>query len=98
LTDETTGLATQFGQQVGTAIEGNGENSTYDGLLALWDANNGTATTTNQLGVVEGWGDETYWTSTESSNGHATVAMYDGSVFNTSDDDTTTNYVAWQVM
>lgn len=46
-----------------------GSNVAYDDFVALWDAFNGTATTTTSLGVPTNWAAE-YLTATQSSNGH----------------------------
>ncbi|OHC66263.1 MAG: hypothetical protein A2040_09215 [Rhodocyclales bacterium GWA2_65_19] len=68
------------GYRPGTAIDNIplGEtNPTYDDLLAIWDAHNGTGTT----GLPSGWQHEYYWSATPSASGHASVHLYLGYVY-----------------
>jgi hypothetical protein len=71
-------------------------NTTYDDLLAIWDAKNGTGTGTGAFGVPAGWGDFYYWSATPSASGHASVGLGNGYVR----DGTALNdgYVAFQVL
>jgi hypothetical protein len=62
--------------QNGTAIDNNpvGENNvTYDDLLAIWDAYNGSGTGTSTNGTPPGWQASWYWSATPASYGHANV-------------------------
>ena len=73
--------ATTFGRAVGTDIDNNptGEaNPTYDDLLAIWDANNGSGIGS---GVPSGW-DRTrsYASATPTALGHAFVDLNGGDV------------------
>ena len=74
----------------------NGTTSTYNDLLAIWDAYNGTTTGTNVSGTPSGWGAAGYWSATTSTSGHAGVYLNNGYV---SDDvGTDSRYVALQVL
>ncbi|OHC70527.1 MAG: hypothetical protein A3H93_04320 [Rhodocyclales bacterium RIFCSPLOWO2_02_FULL_63_24] len=80
------------GYRPGTAIDNIplGEtNPTYDDLLAIWDAHNGTGTT----GLPSGWQHEYYWSATPSASGHASVHLYLGYVY----DYPVTHYAAYSV-
>jgi hypothetical protein len=83
----------------GTAIDNNptGEiNPTYDGLLAVWDAFNGTGTGTLLPGIVPAWFYGEYWTATAAATGHGTVNL-DGKVREWIDQNAYSN-VALQVL
>ena len=87
------------GTAIGNATPSLGDssvNSTYDGLLAIWDGYNGTGTGTNINGTPTGWRSGNYWSATPSTNGHAGVDLYVGIVFDTFD--TVGLYVALQVL
>ena len=82
----------------GTSI-GAGSNSTnnsYDDLLAIWDAFNGTGTQTNISGTPTGWQSNYYWSASSSNLGHALVGLSTGYVWNYPD--TNNYYVAVQVL
>ena len=74
----------------------NGTTSTYNDLLAIWDAYNGTGTETSINGTPTGWNAGTYWSATPSASGHAYVDLYDGYVHDSNDN--STHYVALQVL
>ena len=74
----------------------NGTTSSYNELLAIWDAYNGTGTGTNINGTPSGWQAYGYWSATPSASGHAYVYLYYGFVLD--DYDTVNNYVALQVL
>jgi hypothetical protein len=71
----------------GTSNSGQGivENTTYDDMLALWDAFNGTGTGANTNGPVPGWGNGHYWTATPSAagDGYAAVGTNSGATYGT---------------
>ena len=93
------GLANDFFWQSSTAIDNNpvGEvNPTYDGLLAIWDAHNGSGTGTGVGGVPSGWAYSNYWSATPSSLGHAKVDLNLGYVYDNYDNHP--GYVALQVL
>jgi len=82
----------------GTAVNSPTQNnSTYDDLLAIWDAHNGNGTGTNLSGLPSGWGFSHYWSATPSASGHAAVALYSGYVSGYGDD-LSNSYVAFQVL
>ena len=84
------------------ALGSNDVNSTYDDLLAVWDAYNGTGTETNITGLPTGWNTRQYWTATPSSDGHAGVGLEaatgrnGGYVYNNLDN--SSHYVVLQVL
>ena len=90
--------------QPGTTVgSGSVENSTYDDLLAIWDAYNGTGTGTGTDGTPSGWqSDDGFWSATPSvsgvplSSGHAVVDLDEGDVDHIHDNYVT--YVALQVL
>ncbi len=93
--------AYQPGTAVGSATvtAGNGSNAvnaTYDGLLAVWDAYNGTGTGTGATGTPSGWQTSYYWSATSSASGHAGVYLGNGGVNDHLDG--TDRYVALQVL
>ncbi|TAN50154.1 MAG: cadherin repeat domain-containing protein [Methylococcaceae bacterium] len=92
--------AFQPGTPVGNgATPSNGStatNSTYDDLLAIWDAYNGTMGGTNSNGTPSGWSLTNYWSATPSASGHANVFLYDGYVNDTLDN--SSYYVALEVL
>lgn len=69
----------------GTAIDNRpiGEiNPTYDDLLAIWDAYNGSSTGKRIEGVPEGWHDgDGYWAATPTATDHAAIDLGDGYVW-----------------
>jgi hypothetical protein len=67
--------------QEGTAASGSGtlNNSHFDELLAIWDAFNGTSTSTNIAGMPIGWVNGNYWSATASANGRVNVGLFNGS-------------------
>jgi hypothetical protein len=84
------------GYMPGTDVSGGGVNPTYDGLLAIWDAYNGSGTATGVAGVPTGWNGNIYWSATPSPSGHASVRLYDGYVSDRSD--SINFYAAYQVL
>ncbi len=89
----------QPGTAVGSATAANGSNAvnaTYDDLLAVWDAYNGTGAGVSFAdGTPSGWLANHYWSATPSASGHAYVALTFGGVF---DVNAYVNYVALQVL
>ena len=85
--------AYQNGTAVGSVLSAN--NSTYNDLLAVWDAYNGTGTGFNINGIPSGWWPTSYSSATPTSSGHAAVELT-GGVFN--DADSLRCYVALQVL
>jgi hypothetical protein len=89
----------QPGTAVGSASAANGSNAvnaTYDDLLAVWDAYNGTGTGTGATGTPSGWQASSYWSATSSASGHAGVYLDFGGVLDYYD--SLTSYVALQVL
>jgi serralysin len=86
--------------QQGTGISLNSTNTTYDDLLAIWDAYNGNAGTSSSSskfnGTPAGWQPYSYWSATPSTQGHATTELSSGGVFNSLD--TQNWFVALQVL
>jgi len=74
----------------------NGTASTYDDLLAIWDAYNGVSTGTNIDGTPSGWRANGYWSATPSSDGHASVGLNAGFVLDNYDG--FNSFVALQVL
>jgi hypothetical protein len=71
-------------------------NTTYDDLLAIWDAKNGATTDYFLNGTPSAWQADDYWSATPMGTGHAFVHQPRGSVFDGSDD--RNYYVALQVL
>ncbi|MBY4677651.1 DUF4214 domain-containing protein [Marinobacterium arenosum] len=86
----------------GTAVGNNpaGEpNGTYDGLLAIWDAYNGTGTGFDLNGTPSGWNPfSVYWSATPSNSGHAGIYMEYGFVQDYEDSYPNTLYVALELV
>ncbi len=85
--------------QNGTLYSNDGDpaTSTFNELLAIWDAYNGTGTGTSFNGTPAGWQADSYWSATPSASGHADVYLHDdGFVFDIDDFDV--SYVALQVL
>ena len=61
-------------------VSTNGSTSSFDELLAIWDAYNGTGTGTDISGTPTGWRASDYWSATPSASGHAYVLLYRGYV------------------
>jgi hypothetical protein len=70
--------------------------NTYDDLLAIWDAYNGTSTGTGISGTPGGWASGQYWTATPHSATHTVVNLGSGNT--TIYNDTQSYYVALQVL
>jgi hypothetical protein len=93
--------AFQPGTAVGSTTTANGSdavNATYNDLLAVWDAYNGTGTGTGLSSnlLPLGWREDNYWSATASDAGHAFVNLRFGYVLNINDSSVT--YVALQVL
>ena len=89
----------QPGTPIGSTTASNGSNvnnPTYNDLLAVWDAYNGTSISTNSAGTPPNWFASDYWTATPSTSGHATLSINSGFVGNMAD--TGNRYVALQVL
>jgi hypothetical protein len=82
----------------GTSVSGNTttDNPTYDGMLAIWDSENGTSTDSGTEGVPGEWAYNRYWSATPSVTGHAVVDLRTGNVLDGGD--TLDLYVALQVL
>ena len=92
------GKATPTGDgKAGTAVSNTTtDNPTYNDVLAIWDAHNGSGTGTNTSGTPAGWQASNYLSATPSASGHAYVSLNNG-VVNTGTDNFTAN-VALQVL
>jgi hypothetical protein len=63
----------------GTAVNGGAvNNATYDDLLAIWDAHNGSGTGTGGAGTPAGWSNGFLWSATPTASGHAFVTNTGG--------------------
>jgi len=86
---------------LGTAVGGspaesgsNASNSTYNDLLAIWDAYNGTSTTqTGTYGVPSDWSWWSYASATPSTSGHAYVTLGNGVVYDGVDNPSSSGFV-----
>ena len=74
----------------------NGTTSSFNDLLAVWDAYNGSGTIPAINGTPAGWQAGFYWSATPSASGHAHVSLYTGSVLDYYD--SSYGYVALQVL
>jgi hypothetical protein len=90
---------TSTGFLPGTSASGTGtvDNPTYNDMLAIWDALNGTATGTNIAGLPPGWVSSNYSSATTTPSGHAYFALANGNV-STIIDSSSNAYVALQVL
>ncbi|MGI9213571.1 MAG: Calx-beta domain-containing protein [Methylococcaceae bacterium] len=85
--DGRTGISSYYYAN-GTAVGGSPAsvgstaiNPTYDDLLAIWDAYNGTGSGRSNYGTPPGWDDyRDYWSATPSASGHAGVNLVYGYV------------------
>jgi hypothetical protein len=84
--------------QNGTAATGQGSanNSSFDELLAIWDAYNGTGNSANTSGTPIGWLASAYWSATTSGNGHVGITYSVGFVNDYVE--STNTYTALQVV
>jgi hypothetical protein len=88
-----TALGSTLDRTIGTAAS----NLDYDGLLAIWDAYNGTNTAAETVGMPSGWQDGYYWAADLQSTGnHFKVGL--GSGYVTYGTDTANHYVAFQLL
>jgi hypothetical protein len=89
----------------GILMPGTAANTTYSGLLGIWDSQNASGTTNDGIGtdgtvsygVPSGWPNMIFWSATPTATGeHAAMYLSNGQVYTT----TTTNwaYVALQVL
>jgi hypothetical protein len=77
----------------------NGTTSTYDGLLAVWDAYNGTSTSTTGNGTPPGWINGPYLSATPVSTVDTHFIFQPGNgTFSSGSSDTTLAYVALVVL
>jgi hypothetical protein len=83
------------GYQSGTAVSGPGVNDTYDDLLAIWDAYNGSGTGTGGSGVPADWAGNGYWSATPDGSGHASLILGNSDV---GSNNIGTGYVALEVV
>ncbi len=63
----------------------NGTTSSFNELLAIWDAYNGTGTERFANGTPTGWRAAGYWSATPSASGHGVVNLNNGYVVASSD-------------
>ena len=77
-------------------VSTNGTTGTFNELLAIWDAYNGTGTGIFVDGTPSGWQADVYWSATPSASGHAYVDLSVGDVYDYID--AYTLYVALQVL
>jgi hypothetical protein len=92
--------ASTVGYRPGTAVNsGAGNNPTYDDILAIWDAHNGSGTGTGGIGAPTGWDVlYGYWSATPSPSQNRTfINLLSGSVGRTADSEYT-SYVALEVL
>ncbi|MCE2681180.1 MAG: cadherin repeat domain-containing protein, partial [Burkholderiales bacterium] len=79
---DANGKSASTTSRAGTAVaDGTTENGTYDDLLAIWDAFNGSGTTTNASGIPSGWlgGDVFYQSATNASaDSHQRINLNSG--------------------
>ena len=97
------GASYQEGSQTGTLYTdalatSNGSTSSFNELLAIWDAYNGVGTGTGDIGVPAGWQNDRYWSATPSASVsfHDTLLLSVGSTSGIAD--LNTHYVALQVL
>jgi methionine-rich copper-binding protein CopC len=89
----------QPGTTVGSAtpaVGSNAVNATYNDLLAVWDAYNGTGTNTLSDGTPPGWQAGTYWSATALASGHVYFDINNGHVIDY--DPFFDDYVALEVL
>lgn len=81
----------------GTAVNnGSQTNTTYDDLMAIWDAYNGSSAASNLSGIPTGW-KSLYWSAERSSSsGHSFIDLSIGNY--DSAPDTSNGYVVLQVL
>lgn len=70
-------------------------NVTYDGLLAVWDAYNGTGTGAGDLGQPPNWTEAYYWTANSYADRHGYVGAYGEVGY---DANVNFNFVVFQVL
>ena len=71
------------------SVGSNVNNSTYDDMLAIWDAYNGKRVGDfSPSGSPENWSEQGiyFWTASQSPSGHSVVNLGNGFVFNSPDD------------
>ncbi len=78
---------TAIGSSPTTSTGSNAVNSTYNDLLAVWDAYNGASIGIDYSnGTPPGWLRTYYWSATPAASGHAAVAFYYASIYDYLDD------------
>ena len=94
------GFGPQAGTAVGAAISSDGSTApnTYNDLLAIWDAYNGTGTNTGSSGTPPGWASTAYWSATPSPIGYAVVDLGNGVVSDVSTDSVSPYHLALQLV
>ena len=101
----TISVANENRNQAGTSYSDAGSttngtsSATYDSLLAIWDAYNGTGTGTNISGVPTNWAPNNYWSSTYKTNNNGPlnyITLNTGYVGN--NEDNALMYVALRVL
>jgi hypothetical protein len=77
----------------------NGTTGPYNDLTAIWDAYNGTGTSTGVAGIPQGWpSSDGPWTATPGGLGHLVGALHSGGVWGGAADTFGNYYVALQVL
>lgn len=95
---------TAFGYLPATSVSGSGNNPTYDGLPAIWDAFNGGDTATSSAispiaGVPTSWASGYYWASNMSTAGfHFKQGLINGYRGDSADGNILGNYVVFELM
>ena len=89
----------------GTRADGMESTSTYDGLLTIWDLNNGAGTGTGGAGIPRDWSSVGFsssnasvgvWTATPSGDNHATMNFQGGEIYGAHD--SLSRYLVLQVL
>jgi len=88
----------------GVFMPGTVANTTYSGLLGIWDSQNASGTTNDRsgtpgtvsYGIPSGWGGDDYWSATPAGTGHAFLILNYANVYSTND--TYNAWVALQVL
>jgi hypothetical protein len=88
---------TAVGNAATPASGSNVTNTTYNDLLAVWDAHNGTDTVNSLDGTPAAWRALDYWAATPSQIGHTYVSLNSGGAFDLADTNATA-YAALQVL
>lgn len=86
------------GTNIGSSTGDTSLNGKYDGLLAIWDAYNGSSSGSRYVdGTPPGWQKEEYWSATPAGTGYIKVDLSDGS-FLTSNYPSSDQFVVLEVL